>query len=78
MLIAQFRIFPGKAKTMTFELWSNTQLADAIDSLMERSERDEALLAELAVQLENIRRAELSSVPRIITATRTGYIKAGT
>ena len=37
-----------------YTLFSNTQLLDAIDSLMEHSERDEALRAELAAQLENI------------------------
>ena len=37
-----------------YTLFSNTQLLDAIDSLMERSERDEAMRAELAAQLENI------------------------
>jgi hypothetical protein len=39
---------------MTFELWSNTQLRDAIDSLMARAERDQALRPELAAQLANI------------------------
>jgi hypothetical protein len=39
---------------MIFELWSNTQLCDSIDSLMERSERDEALRAEPTAQFQNI------------------------
>jgi hypothetical protein len=39
---------------MTFELFSNTQLADAIEKLLDRSERDEAMRAELAAQQENI------------------------
>jgi len=37
-----------------YKLFNNTQLADAIDSLMDRAERDEAMRAELAAQLENI------------------------
>jgi hypothetical protein len=39
---------------MTFELWSNTQLAAAIEKLLDRAERDEALRPELAAQLANI------------------------
>jgi hypothetical protein len=39
---------------MTIELWSNTQLLDAIDSLLARAERDESLRAGLAAQLTNI------------------------
>jgi hypothetical protein len=39
---------------MTFELWSNTQLLTAIDSLMARAENDEAQRADLAAQQENI------------------------
>ena len=39
---------------MTLELWSTNQLADVIGSLLTRAERDEALRAELAAQLENI------------------------
>jgi len=39
---------------MDSALLSNTQLADAIGTLMERVKRDEALRAELAAQLENI------------------------
>jgi hypothetical protein len=39
---------------MTFELWSNTQLREAIDSLLARAERDESRRAELEAQQENI------------------------
>jgi hypothetical protein len=37
-----------------YTLFSYIQLADAIDSMMERSERDETLRSELDAQLENI------------------------
>jgi hypothetical protein len=37
-----------------YTLFSNAQLSDAIDSLLARAERDEAMRAELAAQLENI------------------------
>lgn len=37
-----------------YTLFSNTQLLDAIDSLMDRAERDEALRPELDTQLANI------------------------
>ena len=39
---------------MTLELWNTAELFDAIQKLKERSERDEALRAELGAQLENI------------------------
>jgi hypothetical protein len=39
---------------MEYKSFSNTQLLDAIDSLLTRAERDEALRVELAAQLENI------------------------
>jgi hypothetical protein len=37
-----------------YTLFNNTQLRDAIDSFMERAERDEALGSELDSQLHNI------------------------
>jgi hypothetical protein len=37
-----------------YTLFSNTQILDAIDTLLNRVERDEAMRAELAAQLENI------------------------
>src|SRR5260370_10109058 len=48
------KLFSRNAMNIDYTLFSNTQLLDAIDSLMERSERDEAMRAELAAQLENI------------------------
>jgi hypothetical protein len=39
---------------MTFELWSNTQLSDAIQTLLDRVERDEALRFELDAQRADI------------------------
>jgi hypothetical protein len=51
---AEFRSREPKEKPTMFELWSNTQLRAAIDTLLDRVERDEALRVELAAQLENI------------------------
>ena len=62
---------------MTFELWSNAQLLDAVETLMDRAERDEALRAELAAQLENSGTIHASSIfPNPEASVRGGSVMA--